>query len=69
MQQAGWDYILILWRYKRANECMNFIVQSANEHGFLAEQSNSDLNEKWVIGLAWSHAIFIELLVFLKKKF
>lgn len=54
---------------KRANECMNFIVQSANEHGFLAEQSNSDLNEKWVIGLAWSHAIFIELLVFLKKKF
>ena len=33
--------------------------------GFLAEQSNSDLNEKWVIGLAWSHAVFIELLVFL----
>ena len=52
---------------KRANECLNFIVQSATPQGFLAEQSNSDLNEKWVIGLAWSHAVFIELLVFLKN--
>ena len=50
---------------KKANECLNFIVQSATPQGFLAEQSNSDLNEKWVIGLAWSHAVFIELLVFL----
>ena len=52
---------------KKANECLNFIVQSATPQGFLAEQSNSDLNEKWVIGLAWSHAVFIELLVFLKN--
>ena len=52
---------------KRANESLNFIVQSATEHGFLAEQANSDLNERWVIGLAWSHAMFIDLLMYLKN--
>ena len=42
--------------------------ETATKQGFLAEQSNSDLNEKWVIGLAWSHAVFIELLVYLYNK-
>ena len=60
-------YYNVIKDRKKANECMNFIVQSATEHGFLPEQSNSDLNKKWVIGLAWSHALFIELLVYLKK--
>ena len=59
-------YYNVIKDKKRANECLNFIVQSATEHGFLPEQSNSDLNQKWVIGLAWSHAVFIELLVYLK---
>lgn len=48
---------------KSANECMRFIVNSATETGLLAEQANSDLNEKWVIGLGWSHAMFIDMLV------
>lgn len=60
-------YYNVIKDRKKANECMNFIVQSATEHGFLPEQSNSDLNKKWVIGLAWSHALFIELLVYLKN--
>lgn len=47
---------------KAANECLRFIVNSATPLGFLAEQANSDLNEKWVIGLGWSHAMFIKLL-------
>ena len=47
---------------RQENECLKFIVNSATELGFLAEQANSDLNEKWVIGLGWSHAMFIKLL-------
>ena len=47
---------------KKAKECMQFVVNSASTLGFLAEQANSDLNEKWVIGLGWSHSMFIKLL-------
>lgn len=66
---TGWMglYYNAIGDKKRANECLNFVVQSATEHGFLAEQSNSDLNQKWVIGLAWSHAVFIELLIYINK--
>ncbi len=46
--------------YKRARECIEFVVNSANEHGFLAEQvDNSAMTPNWVIGLAWAHAMFI----------
>ncbi len=48
---------------KSANECMKFIVNSANPLGLLPEQSNSDLNQTWVIGLGWSHAMFIGMLL------
>ncbi len=57
------------WYYKRVgnirqeNECMRFIVNSATELNLLPEQANSDLNEKWVIGLGWSHAVFIKMLI------
>jgi len=66
---TGWMglYYNVIGDKKKANECLNFVVQSATEHGFLAEQSNSDLNQKWVIGLAWSHAVFIELLIYINK--
>ena len=53
---------------KKAKECMQFVVNSASDLGFLAEQANSDLNEKWVIGLGWSHAMFIKLLIELYAK-
>ena len=46
-----------------ARECFDFVVNSATEHGFLAEQvENSTMKSTWVIGLAWSHAMFIILL-------
>ncbi len=53
---------------KAANDCLQFIVNSASNVGLLAEQANSDLNEKWVNGLAWSHAMFIKLVKELYKK-
>ena len=37
-----------------------FVVNTATEHGFLAEQvDNSSLKSNWVVGLGWSHAMFI----------
>ena len=47
---------------KAYNECLKFIVNSATPLGLLAEQADLEQNERWVIGLGWSHAIFINLL-------
>ncbi|MDO5557067.1 MAG: glycoside hydrolase family 15 protein [Clostridia bacterium] len=47
-------------QHKKAQECMDFVVNSANEHGFLSEQvNNRNMQSSWVIGLGWSHAMFI----------
>lgn len=46
-----------------AKECFDFVVNSGTKHGFLAEQvENSNMKSAWVIGLAWSHAMFIIVL-------
>lgn len=48
---------------KKARECFDFVVKSATKHGFLSEQvDNSTMQAKWVIGLGWSHAMFIDVL-------
>ncbi|MCL2384108.1 MAG: hypothetical protein FWC79_08465 [Oscillospiraceae bacterium] len=48
---------------KKAKECFDFVVNTAGKHGFLAEQvDNSTMKPAWVIGLAWSHAMFILVL-------
>ena len=45
---------------KKAKECIDFIVNSSNQHGLLGEQiDNSTMQPNWVIGLAWSHTMFI----------
>ena len=45
---------------EEANECIRFVVNSCNEHGLLAEQiDNKTMTPNWVIGLGWSHAMFI----------
>ena len=45
---------------EKAEECIKFIVNSANEHGLIGEQiDNSTMQPNWVIGLAWAHAMFI----------
>ncbi len=52
-----------------ALECFNFVVNTSYEHGFLAEQiDNITLKAKWVIGLSWSHAMFVIVLEKLLEK-
>lgn len=53
----------------KAKECFEFVVRSANLHGFLAEQVENDtMNPAWVVGLGWSHAMFtITLEEFVKR--
>ena len=47
----------------KARECLEFVIKTATEHGFLAEQiDNSTMKSKWVIGLGWSHAMFVIVL-------
>ena len=42
---------------------LNYVCKTASPNGLLAEQvSNSTLKPAWVIGLGWSHAMFILLL-------
>ena len=67
---TGWMglYYLKVGNEREANECLRFVVNSATELGLLAEQVNSDLKEKWVIGLEWSHAMFIKLLSEMQEK-
>lgn len=45
---------------KNAQNSIDFIVNSANEHGLIGEQiDNNAMQPNWVIGLAWAHAMFI----------
>ena len=56
-------YYLEAGNKKKARECFEFVVKSATEHGFLPEQvDNNTMQAKWVIGLGWSHAMFIDIL-------
>ena len=61
-------YCLEVGNKKKARECFEFVVKTATEHGYLAEQvDNSTMQAKWVIGLGWSHAMFIDVLQKLYK--
>lgn len=56
-------YYLSAGNKNKARECFEFVVKSATEHGFLPEQVDNDtMQAKWVIGLGWSHAMFIDIL-------
>lgn len=53
----------------KAKECFKFVVDSATNHGFLGEQiDNRTMKPAWVIGLGWSHALFIIVLNKLKNE-
>ena len=44
----------------RARECFDFVLKTAGKHGYLAEQiDNNQMAPAWVIGLGWSHAMFV----------
>lgn len=48
---------------KKAKETFDFVVKTAGKHYFLGEQvDNETLKPNWVIGLGWSHAMFIIVL-------
>ena len=53
---------------KKALENFKFVTTSASEYGLLGEQVNNDARKPaWVIGLTWSHAMYIIVLAKLKK--
>ena len=57
------NYYLDTGENKKARECFDFVLQTAGTHGFLAEQiDNSTMGPAWIIGLGWSHAMFITTL-------
>ncbi len=61
-------YYLEIGDVEAAKECFNFVVRTQSQHGFLAEQiDNERMEPAWVIGLGWSHAMFILVLDKLKK--
>ena len=60
-------YYLETGEKKKAKEVFDFVVKTSGKHYFLGEQvSNETLKPNWVIGLGWSHAMFIIVLEKLK---
>lgn len=57
------EYYLKAGIKNRARECFDFSIIGSNEHGLLPEQvDNNTMDPAWVIGLGWSHAMFINTL-------
>ena len=62
-------YNLEVGEDKKALENFEFVTNSCQEHGFLGEQVNNEaMKPAWIIGLTWSHAMYIVVLEKLKKK-
>lgn len=56
-------YYLEKGEKKKAKETFDFVIKTAGKHSFLGEQiDNNTLKPNWVIGLGWSHAMFILVL-------
>ena len=57
------NYYIEAGNKKKARECFEFVVKTATQHGYLPEQvDNATMQAKWVIGLGWSHAMFVDVL-------
>lgn len=57
------EYYLKAGIKNRARECFDFAIVGSNMHGLLPEQvDNNTMDPAWVIGLGWSHAMFINIL-------
>lgn len=62
-------YYLEVDNTEKALENFTFVTNSASGHGFLGEQVNNDaMKPSWVIGLTWSHAMYIIILQKLIEK-
>ena len=56
-------YYLQTGEKKKAKENFDFVVKTAGNHSFLGEQvDNNTLQPNWVLGLGWSHAMFVIVL-------
>lgn len=56
-------YYLETGEKRKAKETFDFVVKTSGKHHFLGEQvDNETLKPNWVIGLGWSHAMFIIVL-------
>lgn len=56
-------YYLESGEKKKAKEAFDFVVKTAGKHYLLGEQVNNEtLKPNWVIGLGWSHAMFLRVL-------
>ena len=56
-------YYLELGDIEMAEEIFSFVTNSASSHGLIGEQVNNDaMKPSWVIGLTWSHAMYIIVL-------
>jgi glucoamylase len=61
-------YYLEIGEKKKAKETFDFVLKTAGKHSLLGEQiDNRTLKPNWVIGLGWSHAMFIIVLEKLNK--
>lgn len=61
-------YYLEIGDKKSAKECFDFVVKTSGKHSLLGEQvDNNTLKPNWVIGLGWSHAMFVIVLEKLKN--
>ena len=62
-------YYIEMGENKKAKECFDFVVKTSSEHSFLGEQINNEtMTPAWVIGLGWSHAMFVIVLKKLLEK-
>ena len=56
-------YYLETGEKKKAKETFDFVVKTVGKHNLLGEQiDNSTLKPNWVLGLGWSHAMFVIVL-------
>lgn len=54
------NYYLETGENKKARECFDFVLKTSGTHGYLSEQiDNNKMAPSWIIGLGWSHAMFI----------
>ncbi len=54
------NYYLDAGENKKALECFEFVTKTSSGHGFLGEQVNNETKKPmWVIGLNWSHSMFV----------
>ena len=61
-------YNIEIGKIKEAKQCFDYVIETSAKHGFLAEQINNETKKPaWVIGLGWSHAMFIIVLEKLTK--